>query len=151
MHERSTHQLDIQEILKRLPHRYPFLLVDRILDMVPGESITALKNISVNEPHFCGHFPEIPVMPGVLIIEAMAQAAGVYAFATTDTLPHQDGLYYLAGVDNTRFKHIVRPGDQLIMHVKLLKQKREIWKFLGEARVGDQLACSSEIICAKKD
>ncbi len=143
-------QLDISEILKRVPHRYPFLLVDRILELVPGESITALKNVSVNEPHFCGHFPEIPVMPGVLIIEAMAQAAGVYAFATTDTT-HDDGLYYLAGIYKARFKKIVRPGDQLIMQVKLLKQKREIWKFLGEARVDGELACTAEMICAKKD
>ncbi|MCW8963494.1 MAG: 3-hydroxyacyl-ACP dehydratase FabZ [Gammaproteobacteria bacterium] len=140
----------IEEIKSLLPHRYPFLLVDRVLEIIPGESLTAIKNITVNEPQFPGHFPQQPIMPGVLMVEAMAQAAGILAFKTDNIVPGEDSTYYLAGVDKTRFKRPVVPGDQLRMEIKLLKSKRGIWVFEGKAYVDDQLAVTTELMCTVK-
>jgi 3-hydroxyacyl-[acyl-carrier-protein] dehydratase len=144
------HVMDIQEILKYLPHRHPFLLIDRVLAIKEGESITALKNVTVNEAYFVGHFPNRPIMPGVLILEALAQAAGVLAYKSTNTLPSDGTLYLFAGIDNARFRRIVEPGDQLRLEVKLLKAKRDIWKLAGSAYVGDELACSAELLSARR-
>lgn len=145
-----TGVMDIHEILKYLPHRYPFILIDRILDIKMGESLVAIKNVTMNEPFFMGHFPNRPVMPGVLILEAMAQAGGVLAYKSTNTTPSDGSLYYFAGVDNARFRRVVEPGDQLRLEVKVLKSKREFWKLEGSAYVGDELACSAEFLSARK-
>lgn len=142
--------LDIHEVMKHLPHRYPFLLIDRVLDYSPGKFLTALKNVSYNEPHFVGHFEHYPVMPGVLILEAMAQATGILSYITTESLPDGDSLYYFVGVDNARFKAPVKPGDQLELHVELIKEKRGIWKFSAEAKVEGKLVTSAEIMCAQR-
>lgn len=150
MSKQELNTMDIQDILEYLPHRYPFLLIDRVVDYTVGESIQAIKNVSINEPFFQGHFPTMPVMPGVLIIEAMAQAAGILTFLTTDTKPGEDNIYYLAGVDGARFKQPVVPGDQLIFDVKVHKSVRNIWKFKTEASVDEKVVCSAEIMCAGK-
>lgn len=142
--------MDIHDILKYLPHRYPFLLIDRILKIEMGQSVTALKNVSMNEMYFIGHFPSKPVMPGVLIVEAMAQAAGVLAYKSTNTSPADGVLYYFAGIDNARFRRVVEPGDQLRLEVKVIRSKRDVWKLEGEAFVGDELACSAEFMSARK-
>lgn len=141
----------IEEILKYLPHRYPFLLIDRVLTIEEGKSLTALKNVTMNETFFTGHFPHRPVMPGVLILEAMAQAGGVLAYKSTNTSPADGVLYYFAGIDNARFRKVIIPGDQLILKVEVLRAKRDIWKLLGEAYVNDELACSAEFMSARKD
>ena len=143
-----TDRMGISEILHYLPHRYPFLLVDRVLECSEN-SLSAIKNVTVNEPFFMGHFPQKPVMPGVLIIEALAQASGMLIFKMVKRLHAKDFWFYLAGIDNARFKRIVEPGDQLHLHVELLKVKRDIWKFKGVATVEGQLACSAEIINAR--
>ncbi len=140
--------MGIDEILKNLPHRYPFLLIDRIISMELGKSIVALKNVSMNEPFFTGHFPDAPVMPGVLMLEAMAQAGGVLAYKTTNTSPDNGRLYYFAGIDNARFRRVVKPGDQLRLEVNVIRSKRDIWKFEGFAYVGDELACQAEFMSA---
>lgn len=142
--------MDIHEILKFLPHRYPFLLIDRVLEIDMGNSLTALKNVTMNEAFFMGHFPGKPVMPGVLILEAMAQAGGVLAYKSTNTSPEDGTLYYFAGIDNARFRRVVEPGDQLRLEVKVLRSKRDIWKLEGSAYVGDELACSAEFMSARK-
>lgn len=142
--------MDIHEILKYLPHRYPFLLIDRIIEIEMGKSIVALKNVSMNEAFFAGHFPARPVMPGVLILEAMAQAGGVLAYKSSNSTPEDGTLYYFAGIDNARFRRIVEPGDQLRLEVKVLRSKRDIWKLEGSAYVGDELACSAEFLSARK-
>ncbi|WP_372870996.1 3-hydroxyacyl-ACP dehydratase FabZ [Shewanella sp.] len=143
--------MDIKEILKYLPHRYPFLLIDRVLDYTPGETLHAIKNVSINEPFFVGHFPVAPVMPGVLILEAMAQATGLLAFKTMSSEPSPDVLYYFAGIDNARFKRVVEPGDQLHFEVKMIKERRGIGVFYGEAKVDGELVCSAEIMCARRE
>ena len=143
--------MDIQDILEYLPHRYPFLLVDRVLAIEPGLSLTGLKNVSYNEPFFPGHFPQRPIMPGVLIIEALAQATGILAFKSEGEKPDHRSMYYLVGVDNARFKRPVVPGDQLILDVRLDRIKRGIGKFFGEARVDGQLVATAELMCAKRD
>ena len=143
--------MDIHEILKFLPHRYPFLLIDRIIEIDMGKSLVAIKNVTMNESFFRGHFPNRPVMPGVLILEAMAQAGGVLAYKSTNTNPEDGTLYYFAGIDNARFRRIVEPGDQLRLEVKVLQSKRNIWKLEGSAYVGDELACSAEFMSARKD
>lgn len=135
--------------MSTLPHRYPFLLVDRVLTCVPNQSIIAIKNVSVNEPHFTGHFPQSPVMPGVLQIEALAQAAGILIYKTLDQLPNNENWFFLAGVDDARFKKIVEPGDQLRLEVEILKVRRDLWKFKGTATVDGELACSAEIMTAR--
>ncbi len=142
--------MDIQEILEHLPHRYPFLLVDRVLECEPGKRLVALKNVSVNEPMFTGHFPERPVFPGVLIMEALAQATGILAFRTTGKKPDGSSLYYFAGIDKCRFKQPVLPGDQMIMEVDVIKEKRGIWKFNAVAKVDDKVVASAELMCAEQ-
>ncbi|HPE73470.1 MAG: 3-hydroxyacyl-ACP dehydratase FabZ [Candidatus Competibacter phosphatis] len=142
--------MDIQEILEYLPHRYPFLLVDRVLAIEPGLSLIGLKNVSFNEPFFLGHFPQRPIMPGVLILEALAQATGILAFKSDGVRPDRQSMYYLAGVDNARFKRPVGPGDQLILEVRLERIKRDIGKFICEAKVDGQLAASADLMCAKR-
>lgn len=140
-------QMNIVEIMKYLPHRYPFLLVDRVLECTPGESIVAIKNVTMNEPFFTGHFPHHPVMPGVLIVEAMAQAAGVLAFRTQDRPPADDMVIYFVGMEKVRFKRPVTPGDTLTFKVQLLKSKRAISVFAAQAYVGEQLAAEAELMC----
>jgi 3-hydroxyacyl-[acyl-carrier-protein] dehydratase len=137
-----------EEVKQFLPHRYPFLLVDRVLECTPGESLTAIKNVTVNEPFFQGHFPQKAIMPGVLIIEALAQATGLLGFRTMSSTPSDDLLYMLVGVDNVRFKRQVIPGDQLVLKVKLLKKSRIIWKFSCEATVDGGLVTAADMLCA---
>ena len=142
--------MDIHQILKQLPHRYPFLLVDRVLEIEKGVCIKALKNVSINEPFFGGHFPHRPVMPGVLMLEAMAQAAALLAFDMLDQTPDDKTVYYFAGIDGARFKRPVEPGDQLIMDVSLLRTKAGIFKFKCITRVGDTVACEAELMCTMR-
>jgi 3-hydroxyacyl-[acyl-carrier-protein] dehydratase len=144
-------QMDINQILEYLPHRYPFLLIDRVLELVPGERILALKNVTMNEPFFPGHFPHFPVMPGVLTIEAMAQAAAVLSFRTMDTKPSDSQVYYFAGIDDVRFKRPVVPGDQLQLEVSITMNKRGLWKYAGVARVDGQVAAEANMICALRE
>jgi len=144
-------EMDILQILEHLPHRYPFLLVDRVLEIEPGKSIHAYKNITMNEPYFVGHFPHHPVMPGVLIMEALAQAAGILSFKSMDEKPSADTVFYFAGIDDARFKRPVVPGDQLHLHVEIERQMRGVWKYIAEARVDGQLAASAKLMCAKRD
>lgn len=139
--------MDIHGVLKLLPHRYPFLLVDKVLECRPGESLVAVKNVTVNEPYFAGHFPHRPVMPGVIIIEALAQATGLLAFATVGT-PDENTLYYLVGIDKVRFKKPVEPGDQLILSVQLLRSIKNMWKFGAEAKVDGKVVARAELMCA---
>lgn len=143
--------LNIHEIRNFLPHRYPFLLVDRVIECEPGKRLVAIKNVSINEPFFQGHFPVKPVMPGVLIMEAMAQATGLLAFQTAPDEVVGDKLYYFAGMDNVRFKRMVEPGDQLVLEVELKKCKRGIWMFSGVAKVDGQVAASGDLMGAIKD
>ena len=138
----------IEEIRRFLPHRYPLLLVDRVLECVPGESITAIKNVSVNEPHFTGHFPQQAIMPGVLIIEARAQVTGLLGFRTMSEDPSDDILYMLVGVDGVRFKRQVVPGDQLILKAKIERRSKVIWKFSCEATVDGDLCTAANLLCA---
>ena len=139
--------MDIHQILKKLPHRYPFLLVDRVLEIETGKRIKALKNVTINEPFFVGHFPHRPVMPGVLIIEAMAQAAGLLSFDALGASTDDKSVIYFAGIDSARFKRPVEPGDQLIMDVSIERHKAGIFKFKGVTRVSDQVACEAELMC----
>jgi 3-hydroxyacyl-[acyl-carrier-protein] dehydratase len=142
--------MDIHKILKQLPHRYPFLLVDRVLAIEKGKSIRALKNVTINEPFFEGHFPHRPVMPGVLMLEALAQAAALLAFDALGTSPSDEMVYYFAGIDGARFKRPVEPGDQLILEVELLRMKAGIFKFKARALVADELAVEAELTCAMR-
>lgn len=139
--------MDIHQILEYLPHRYPILLVDRVLECEPGKSIHAIKNVTINEPFFNGHFPHHPVMPGVLILEALAQAAAILSFKTMGSKPDDKSVYYFAGIDGARFKKPVSPGDQLNLHVEIIASKRGIWKFKAEARIDGQLATEAELMC----
>ncbi|QQD20176.1 3-hydroxyacyl-ACP dehydratase FabZ [Spongiibacter nanhainus] len=139
--------MDINEVQEYLPHRYPFLLVDRVIELNLGESIVAVKNVTGNENHFNGHFPGLPIMPGVLIIEAMAQAAGILGFKTLDKKPADGSIYMFAGVDNARFKRQVVPGDQLILKAQYVSDKKGLWKFDCQSFVDDKLACSATILC----
>ncbi|WP_366945111.1 3-hydroxyacyl-ACP dehydratase FabZ [Zoogloea sp.] len=142
--------IDINEIKQYIPHRYPFLLVDRIVEMELGKRAVGLKNVTINEPFFPGHFPHNPVMPGVLIIESLAQAAAVLAFKTEGTVPDKDAMVYFASVDNVRFKRPVVPGDQLMLEVEIVRTIRNIWKFKGVARVAGEVATEAEFMCAIK-
>lgn len=137
-----------EEIKRFLPHRYPFLLVDRVTECIPGKSLTAYKNVTVNEPFFQGHFPTTAIMPGVLIIEALAQATGLLGFRTMSETPNEDLLYMLVGVDGVRFKRQVMPGDQLLLKVSLVKRSRMIWKFNCEASVDGKIITSAAMLCA---
>lgn len=141
----------IKEILNLLPHRYPFLLVDKVVACDNVKTIHAVKNITVNEPIFTGHFPENPIFPGVLILEALAQAAGLLGFKITASQPGVNDLYLFAGVDNARFKRQVLPGDTLNLHVSFEKERRGIWVFKAHADVDGELACSCDIICARRE
>lgn len=147
--------MDIQEILNYLPHRYPFLLIDRVIEFKQGKSLVAIKNVTINEPFFSGHFPGRPVMPGVLILEAMAQATCILAnkspSITDPTYDHRNYLHLFAGIDNARFKRVVEPGDQLHLSVELLRYKQGIWKFSGVATVEGELVCSADMISARKE
>ena len=142
--------MDIHKILKQLPHRYPFLLVDRVLAIDKGKTIKALKNVTINEPFFEGHFPHRPVMPGVLMLEALAQAAALLAFDALDSSPTDDMVYYFAGIDGARFKRPVEPGDQLVLDVELLRMKAGIFKFKARALVDGDLAVEAELTCAMR-
>ena len=142
--------IEVNEIREYLPHRYPFLLVDRVIELELGKSILAYKNISVNEGLFQGHFPDHPVFPGVLIIEAMAQAAGILGFKTMNKKPAEGSIYYFAGVDKARFKRPVVPGDRLMLAASIVSEKRGIWKFDCRASVEDEETCSATILCADR-
>jgi 3-hydroxyacyl-[acyl-carrier-protein] dehydratase len=143
--------LDIHEVLRHLPHRYPFLLVDRVLDFVPEQSLTAIKNVTVNEPFFQGHFPHRPVMPGVLILEALAQASAILSCKTLGTLPDEKSVYYFVGIDKARFKRPVEPGDQLRLETKLVRRMRGMWLFEAAAYVGEEVAASAELMCTYRE
>jgi 3-hydroxyacyl-[acyl-carrier-protein] dehydratase len=140
-------EMDIHQVLAHLPQRFPFLMIDKVLECEPGKRIRAVKNVSANEPYFPGHFPGRPVMPGVLILEAMAQAAGILVFRTQNTRPDGNSVYYYAGIDNARFKKPVAPGDQLEIEVTILGSKRGIWKFGCVARVGGAVVTEADILC----
>lgn len=142
--------MQIEEIREYLPHRYPFLLVDRVVDIELGKSITAIKNVSINEPYFNGHFPQLPILPGVLIIEAMAQAAGILGFKTVGKKPADGSIYMFVGADKMRFKRPVVPGDQLTLMASIKSEKRGIWKFDCRSEVEGQLVASGEVLCADR-
>jgi len=143
-------KMNINEVKNFLPHRYPFLLIDKVLGFEIGKSLTAVKNVSFNEPQFTGHFPSQPIMPGVLIIEALAQATGILAFKSEVGKPQDGQIYMLVGIDNARFKKMVVPGDQIVLKVEVLTVKRGIWKFKGSAYVDDMLVTSAELMCTQK-
>ena len=143
--------MNIHEILDHLPHRYPFVLVDKVISMELGKEITAIKNVTINEPYFPGHFPYHPVMPGVLIVEALAQAAALLSFKTMDTKPTEDSVYYFAGIDNARFKKPVNPGDQIILHVKIDRILKGIWKYSGTATVDGEIVAEANMMCILKE
>lgn len=140
--------VEIEEIMQLLPHRYPFLMVDRVVDFEEGKWLTAIKNVSVNEPCFTGHFPEKPIFPGVLILEALAQSMGILAFKTREL--EKGSLFYFAGIDNARFKKPVVPGDQMKLHVEVIKEMRGITRFTGTASVDGKVVCEAELMCARK-
>jgi 3-hydroxyacyl-[acyl-carrier-protein] dehydratase len=151
MTDRVDTSMDIHQILDHLPHRYPFVLVDRVLSLEVGKEIVAVKNVSINEPYFPGHFPYHPVMPGVLIVEAMAQAAAILSFKTMGVKPTDDAVYYFAGIDNARFKKPVSPGDQIILKVSIDRILRGIWKYKGVALVDDAVVAEAEMMCILKE
>lgn len=143
--------MDIHEILKYLPHRYPFLLVDRVLSCQPGKDIIALKNVTINEPFFAGHFPHHPIMPGVLIIEALAQAAGILTLKTMDAKTNNDSIYYFVGIDEARFKKPVQAGDQLMLKIEILRQIKGVWKYSAKAEVDGQLVTEAKLMCTMRN
>jgi 3-hydroxyacyl-[acyl-carrier-protein] dehydratase len=143
--------LNIHKVLEYLPHRYPFLLIDRVLSYEPGKEVRALKNVTINEPFFNGHFPHYPVMPGVLIVEAMAQAAALLSFVSMNVKPDKNSVYYFVGIDNARFKKPVTAGDALHLHVTLTRHMRGVWKFKANAHVEAVLVAEAELICAVRD
>ena len=142
--------MDIHQILEKLPHRYPFLLVDRVLEIEPGKRIRALKNVSINEPYFMGHFPHRPVMPGVLMLEALAQAAALLSFADRNLQSDKNSVIYFVGIDGARFKRPVEPGDQLLLEVTADRAKAGIYKFGARALVGEELACEAQLMCTMR-
>jgi 3-hydroxyacyl-[acyl-carrier-protein] dehydratase len=144
----EAEKMDIEAIMRQLPHRYPFLMVDRVLECVPGERVLALKNVTFNEPFFPGHFPHRPLMPGVMIIEALAQAAGILAFKTAKVVPDSNTRFYFVAIDNARFRKPVEPGDQLVLKVALKRSFKGIWKFHGSAEVDGVEVASAEIMVA---
>jgi 3-hydroxyacyl-[acyl-carrier-protein] dehydratase len=145
-----TKTIDIYQILKYLPHRFPFMMIDRVIDWEAGSHLHAMKNITFNEPQFTGHFPDNPVMPGVLIVEALAQACGILTYLTLGRVPEANEANYLVGIDNARFKTVVSPGDRLDLHVTMGQSKRGISKFSAKAMVGAQLACEVDIMNATR-
>ena len=148
--ENSEESMDILQVLEHLPHRYPFLLIDKVIECKLGESLVGIKNVTYNEPYFTGHFPNKPVMPGVLILEALAQATGILAFRTSNARPTDGSLYYLVGIDEARFKQVVMPGDQLKLKVDVIKAKRKVWKFNGEASVDGNVVATAILMCAER-
>lgn len=146
-----SESIDINKILTLLPHRYPFLLVDRVLDYKVLDYLTAIKNVTINEPLFMGHFPGNPVMPGVLMLEALAQASVILSSLSCKPVDGYETLHFLASIDNAKFKYIVVPGDQIRLEVRLVGRKRDFWRIHGEAYVGDKLACSADILSAAKE
>ena len=148
MNDAASGSMEIHEILKQLPHRFPFLLVDRVLECRPGESIRALKNVTYNEPYFPGHFPHRPVMPGVIIIEALAQAAGILCFITVNVIPDDKTRFYFVGIDKARFRKPVVPGDQLVLTAQLQRSLKGIWKFSTAALVGEREVAHAEMMVA---
>jgi 3-hydroxyacyl-[acyl-carrier-protein] dehydratase len=146
-----VNSIEIHKVLQMLPHRYPFLLVDRVLDYTKGDRLTAIKNVTINEPFFPGHFPNRPVMPGVLVVEAIAQACGLLTFVSEEDLLTEKGVFLFVGIDKARFKRQVEPGDQLRFEVKMVRKMRGIWMYQGNAFVGEELACSAELMCTYKD
>ena len=149
--DKPMRTVEIGEILRYLPHRYPFLLVDRVIELVPDERVVAIKNVTINEPFFVGHFPHHPVMPGVLVVEAMAQVAGILSFATLGTYSDPNSVFYFAGIDEARFKRPVGPGDQIRFEVGIVRKSRQIWKFAGKALVDGQLVAEAQLMCALRD
>jgi 3-hydroxyacyl-[acyl-carrier-protein] dehydratase len=143
--------MNIQQILDCLPQRYPFIMVDRVIEVELPDRLIAVKNVSANEPYFLGHFPGVPVMPGVMILEALAQAAILLAYQRQSIDPNSKGLNYFAGINDARFTRVVVPGDQLRLDVRFLREKMGLWKIYGEASVDGELACSAEMICVRKD
>lgn len=147
--ESQKNELNVHEIQELIPHRYPMLLVDRVLDYEPGKTLHAIKNVTFNEPVFMGHFPELAIFPGVLILEALAQATGILGFKSTDG--REDGeMYLFASIDNARFKQPVVPGDTMHLHVEFVKERRGMWKFYGEAKVNGKVVCSADLMCARR-
>lgn len=142
---------DIREIQEMLPHRYPFALIDRVISYVPGKSLHAIKNITMNEPVFMGHFPGNPIFPGVLLLEAMAQATGLLGFKMMQNQVGKDEIYLFAGIDNARFKRPVTPGDQVHFYVEFEKERRGLWKFTGRAEVDGKIAAVADLMCARRD
>lgn len=147
----KVESMEVLEIMRHLPHRYPFLLIDRVLSCDPGKELVAIKNVTMNEPYFSGHFPNFPVMPGVLIVEAMAQAAAILAFKSFKPKRSADSVYYFVGIDNARFKKPVTPGDQLIIKTQIVRNLRGIWKFTGQAFVAETLVSEATLMCTMKD
>lgn len=143
--------IDINQIVSLLPHRYPFVLVDRVLDYKKLDYLTAIKNVTINENFFTGYFPGNPIMPGVLMLEALAQASAILSNLSRESTEGREVLHFFAGIDNARFKHVVTPGDQLRLEVKLIGRKRDFWRMHGEAYVGDKLACSADLLSAAKE
>jgi 3-hydroxyacyl-[acyl-carrier-protein] dehydratase len=148
MNEPAVLSMDISAILRQLPHRYPFLMVDRVLECVPGKHIRAIKNVTINEPFFPGHFPHRPVMPGVMILEALAQTAGILAFRTADVIPDEQTRFFFVGIDAARFRKPVEPGDQLVLKATFQRAMRGIWKFGTVAEVDGREVCSAEMMVA---
>ncbi|WP_076419711.1 3-hydroxyacyl-ACP dehydratase FabZ [Colwellia sp. UCD-KL20] len=147
--ESQKNELNVHEIQELIPHRYPMLLVDRVLDYEPGKTLHAIKNVTFNEPVFTGHFPELAIFPGVLILEALAQATGILGFKSSEG--RQDGeMYLFASIDNARFKQPVVPGDTMHLHVEFIKERRGMWKFHGEAKVNGKVVCSADLMCARR-
>ena len=144
-------EMDIGEILKYLPHRYPMLLIDRVVEFQHGKSLIAIKNVSYNEPYFQGHFPNRPVMPAVIILEAMAQATGILVLRSMDKLPSEKSIYYFVGIDDARFRRPVEPGDQLRIEVNLLRSSRGIWKLRSDATVDGDLVASGDLMGAMRE
>ncbi len=145
------HKMDIQAIMEYLPHRYPFLLIDGVTDLEPGKSIVGFKNVTINEPFFQGHFPKYPVMPGVLILEALAQAAGLLTFKSVGAAPSENTMLFYAGIDNARFRRQVMPGDVLTLKAEIVATKRGIWKYTAKAFVGDEVAAEADLMCATRE
>ncbi|GHE85401.1 3-hydroxyacyl-ACP dehydratase FabZ [Thalassotalea profundi] len=141
--------IGVEEIQKLIPHRYPMLLVDRVLDYQPGKWLHGIKNVTINEPIFTGHFPELAIFPGVLILESLAQATGILGFKTTEGR-EDDEMYLFASIDNAKFKHPVVPGDTMHLHVEFIKERRNMWKFYGEAKVDGKVVCSADLMCARR-
>ncbi len=147
--ESSKNVIEVQEIKKLIPHRYPMLLVDRVLDFEAGKWMHAIKNVSVNEPVFNGHFPEFPIFPGVMILESLAQTTGLLGFKSVECINEKE-LYLFASIDKARFKKPVVPGDTMHLHVELIKERRGMWKFYGEAKVDGKVVCSADLMCARR-